>query len=67
MLALLNPVRLMMAGTITKGAYCRFDENSSKQLAELLRAVALFATGGIVALENKNSDAARLLFLGQIR
>jgi hypothetical protein len=51
---------------ITGGAYCPFDQNSSKQLGELLRAVALFATGGVAALEKQGSDAARLL-LGQIR
>ena len=51
---------------ITKGAFCRFDQSSSKQLAELLKAIALFATGGIAALEHQGSAAAKLL-LGQIR
>lgn len=51
---------------ITKGAFCRFDQDSSKQLAELLKAVALFATGGVAALEYQGSAAAKLL-LGQIR
>ena len=36
---------------ITKGAYQRFDQGSAKQLGELLRAVAVFATGGVAALE----------------
>ena len=47
--------------TITGGAFCRFDGNSAKQLAELLRAVTAFACGGIPALANQNSDSARLL------
>ena len=51
---------------VTKGAFCRFDQNSSKQLGELLRAVAAFAVGGVLALEKQGSDAARLL-LRQIR
>ena len=51
---------------VTGGAWCRFDQNSSKQLGELLRAVAMFAVGGVLALEKQGSDAARLL-LGQLR
>jgi hypothetical protein len=51
---------------ITKGAFCHFDQNSSKQLGELLRAVAAFAVGGVAALEHQGSAAARLL-LGQIK
>ena len=51
---------------VTGGAFCRFDQNSSKQLGELLRAVAAFAVGGVLALEKQGSDAARLL-LRQIR
>jgi hypothetical protein len=51
---------------ITHGAYQRFDQGSAKQLGELLKAVATFATGGIAALEKQGSDAAKLL-LGQIR
>ena len=50
----------------TGGAFCRFDQNSSRQLGELLRAVAAFAVGGVRALEKQGSDAARLL-LRQIR
>ena len=48
------------------GAYHAFDQGSAKQLAELLRAVAAFAVGGVVALEKQGTAAARLL-LGQIR
>jgi hypothetical protein len=51
---------------VTGGAYCKFDQSSSKQLGELLRAIAVFATGGRDALEAQGSAAARLL-LGQIR
>jgi hypothetical protein len=51
---------------ITRGAYSQFDQNSAKQLAELLKAVAAFAVGGVAALEKQRSDAARLL-LGQLR
>ena len=43
-----------------------FDQGSARQLGELLRAVAAFAVGGIVALERQGSDAAKLL-LGQAR
>ena len=48
------------------GAYHAFDQGAAKQLAELLRAVAAFAVGGVVALEKQGTAAARLL-LGQIR
>jgi hypothetical protein len=51
---------------ITHGAYGKFDPNSAQQLGALLRAVAVFAAGGVKALENQNSAAARLL-LQQIR
>ena len=45
---------------LTHGAYCRFDAGAPRQLAELLRAVAAFATGGVKALETK-PGAAKLL------
>jgi hypothetical protein len=45
----------------TKGAYYRFDRNSLSQLAELLRAVSIFAVGGVAALERQNSVAAKRL------
>jgi hypothetical protein len=38
---------------LSGGAYCRFDASASRQLAELLRAVAAFTVGGIKALEAK--------------
>lgn len=36
---------------LTKGAYARFDENAANELSALLRAVAVYAAGGITALE----------------
>ena len=36
---------------LTGGAFCRLDQFSSKNLAELLRAVAVFAAGGKTARE----------------
>jgi hypothetical protein len=50
----------------TGGAYAHFDASSAKRLAELLKAVALFATGGLAALEHKK-DAATTLLLGQLK
>jgi hypothetical protein len=51
---------------ITKGAFGRFDQSSSKILGELLKAVAVFTTGGVAALERQGSEAAKLL-LRQVR
>jgi hypothetical protein len=51
---------------LTHGAYCRFNPGAARQLAELLRAVAVFAAGGLAALEAKNDGGAKLL-LGQLR
>jgi hypothetical protein len=48
------------------GAYCRFDEGSAKQLGELLKAVAVFVTGGIAALE-ASKDAGAIKLLGQMK
>jgi len=36
---------------LTKGAYCRFDAGSARQLRDLLSAVAVYAAGGRRALE----------------
>jgi hypothetical protein len=52
--------------TVTKGAYCRFDQGSAHQLAELLRAVAAFVTGGVTALAARK-DAASIKLLGQVK
>ena len=47
---------------LSRGAYCRFDAGSARQLRELLTAVAVYATGGRKALETSKSGAAlRLL------
>ncbi|MFO1371649.1 MAG: VWA domain-containing protein [Candidatus Competibacteraceae bacterium] len=36
---------------LTRGVYCSFDVGSAQQLRELLRAVAVYAVGGLQALE----------------
>jgi hypothetical protein len=46
---------------LTKGAYCTFDTGAIAQLRELLRAVAAFAVGGLTALTDQRSSAARKL------
>jgi hypothetical protein len=53
-------------GNITGGASCRFDSGAAQRLAELLKAVAAFAAGGVKALADQNTEAARLL-LAQVR
>jgi hypothetical protein len=50
----------------TGGAYARFDQGAARQLGDLLRAVAAFATGGIPALETRK-DAASVRLLGQMK
>jgi hypothetical protein len=51
---------------LTKGAHAKFEPGALKQLGELLHAVATYATGGLTALTNQNTDAAKLL-LTQIK
>lgn len=46
---------------LTRGAWFRFDRNSAKALAELLSAIAIYATGGYPALEARGRGADRLL------
>jgi len=50
---------------LTRGAYCRFAPGAAHELAELLRAVAAYAAGGIKALadlkERRNSGAVQLI------
>jgi hypothetical protein len=50
---------------LTRGAYCRFDPGAAHQLAELLRAVAAYAAGGLRALADLSARrqlaATRLL------
>jgi hypothetical protein len=42
---------------LTNGAYCSFDASSAQQLKELLSAVAVYAAGGRVALEDYGKRA----------
>ena len=37
---------------LTRGAYCHFDASSAAALRDLLAAVAVYAAGGRMALEN---------------
>jgi hypothetical protein len=46
---------------LTKGAYCKFTPGAARELAELLRAVAAFAAGGLTALADLHNDSARKL------
>lgn len=50
---------------LTRGAYCRFDTGAADILAELLRAAAVYAAGGMKALahlsQNRHSGATLLL------
>jgi hypothetical protein len=51
---------------LTHGAYCRFDAGAARQLAELLRAVAVYAVGGMTALAAR-SDTSAVKLLAQLR
>jgi hypothetical protein len=51
---------------VSGGAYGRFDAGAAKQLGELLKAVALFAVGGMTALEGRK-DAESVLLLRQLK
>jgi hypothetical protein len=51
---------------LSRGAYSKFSSGSARELAELLRAVAAFATGGLTALADLRTDSARRL-LGQMK
>jgi hypothetical protein len=54
---------------LSRGAYCHFDTGSAQQLAELLRAVAAYAAGGLKALADlsaRKAGGARLL-LAQLK
>ncbi len=49
---------------LTRGAWCRFDKGSARQLRELLRAVAVYASGGhkaLADLSQKEGGARRHL------
>jgi hypothetical protein len=51
---------------ITGGAIAKFDSGAAQRLADLLKAVAAFATGGIKALADQKTEAA-LLLLSQVK
>ena len=51
---------------LTGGAYARFDTNAAGQLADLLRAAAIYAAGGMKALETSSGRSGQLL-LEQMR
>jgi hypothetical protein len=51
---------------LTRGAYCRFDPGAARQLGELLKAVAVFVTGGMEALAARK-DAGAIKLLGQMK
>jgi len=51
---------------LTHGAYCRFDPGAARQLAELLRAVAVYAAGGMTALAVRR-DACAVKLLSQMK
>lgn len=46
---------------LTRGAYCAFNAGSADQLRELLKAVAIYATGGRQALEAFGRRQGRLI------
>jgi hypothetical protein len=56
--------KLRNLADLSGGAYASFREGSASELAELLKSIAAFATGGLKALEakaNSGSSSARLL------
>lgn len=46
---------------LSKGAWFRFDRSSADTLARLLASIAVFATGGMAALEGRGTQSDRLL------
>jgi hypothetical protein len=46
---------------LTRGAWFRFDRSAAATLAKLLSSVAVFATGGLKALEARNRPEDRLM------
>src|SRR5262249_21696739 len=46
---------------LSNGAYARFDVNAAGQLAQLLRAAAIYAAGGLKALARSGGTEGRLL------
>jgi hypothetical protein len=54
---------------LTRGAYCRFDPGAAHELAELLRAAAAYAAGGMRALADLSArrDPGAAKLIGQMR
>jgi hypothetical protein len=54
---------------LSRGAYCRFDTGAAHELAELLRAVAAYAAGGMKALADLKArhNAGAVKLLAQLR
>jgi len=52
---------------LSNGAYCRFSPGSAKELADLLRAVAAYAAGGLAALEAAEPTSGTRKLLEQLR
>jgi hypothetical protein len=54
---------------LTRGAYCRFDTGAADVLAELLRAAAVYAAGGMKALDDlsRRRHAGATLLLQQLK
>lgn len=46
---------------LSNGAWFRFDRNAASTLADLLSSIAVYATGGFTALENRGTSGDRLL------
>jgi hypothetical protein len=51
---------------LSRGAHLQFRAGAERELAELLKAVTAFATGGLTALQDLRTDSARKL-LGQMK
>ncbi len=53
---------------LSRGAYCRFDTGAARELGELLRAVAVYAAGGLKALADRSAqrDAGARKLLAQL-
>jgi hypothetical protein len=45
----------------SRGVYARFEPGAGKRLGELLKAAAIYAVGGTLALEGRKDEASRLL------
>jgi hypothetical protein len=54
---------------LSRGAYCRFDTGSARELGELLRAAAAYAAGGMKALSDLSArnDAGARRLLAQLK